>query len=93
MLEVMRETRALIAANIRARLAWAGITDKQVMERLGWPRRTSYNKLHGITAITAEELQVLAEAFDISIDALFEAPPNFPSLSSPSVSSKTPIAA
>lgn len=87
------ERRGLIAANIRARLAWSGVSATEVENKLGWSKKTTYNKLHGITSWTAEELEIIAEALDVPADALFQEPPNFPSLSSPSASSNAALAA
>lgn len=68
----------VVAANVRARLAFLGVNDLYLAERLGFSRRTMYNKLHGITRWTAEEVADAARVFDTIPGALYEIPDGFP---------------
>lgn len=83
-------TREVIAANVRARLAWAGMSHKELQLAMGWSARTTHNKLYGDTALTAEEISTVARHLGTEPGALFEIPEGF---SSPSASSKTALAA
>lgn len=70
-------TRDVIAANVRARMAWVGMTYKELQLAMGWSRGTAHNKLHGITGMTAEEIERVAAHLGAEPGALFEIPEGF----------------
>lgn len=71
-------TREVVAANVRARLAWARIPQAQLMARFGWSKRTTHNKLYGTTGLTDDELAGLAALFDLADPGLlFRVPDGF----------------
>jgi hypothetical protein len=59
------DTTQVIAANVRARLAWHRAPQDFLCQELGWSSRTVYNKLGGRTAIRPAELVRLAELFGL----------------------------
>lgn len=83
-------TRVIIAANVRARMAWAGISVNQIGDLMGWSRRTASYKLHGKTPITTDEVDTLAGLLSCSPGDLMSVPECFSSLSA---SSNSAIAA
>jgi hypothetical protein len=71
----------VIAANVRARLAWHRAPQELLKEELGWSARTVHNKLYGITAIKPEELARLAELFGLNDPGpLYRVPETFGTL-------------
>lgn len=73
------QTRQLVAANVRARLAWSGLRQVHLMARFGWSKRTAYNKLTGVTGFSDDELSSLAELFGLKDPGpLFRVPEGFP---------------
>lgn len=83
-------TRIIIAANVRARMAWAGMSVNALGEAMGWSRRTASYKLHGKTPISTDEVDTLAGLLCCSPGDLMSVPEVFSSLS---VSSNSVIAA
>lgn len=83
-------TSQVLAANVRARMAWFELGVGDVADRMGWTRRTAYNKLHAITPFSTDEVDGLAQLLGCEPGDLFSVPDSF---SSPSASSETPIAA
>lgn len=83
-------TSEVIAANVRARMAWAGISANEMYEAMGWSRRTGYNKLHAITSLTTAEVEHLAEQLGCEPGDLFKIPESF---SSPSGDPNAALAA
>lgn len=53
--------RDVVAANVRARIAWLGVSGPQLAAALGWKERTTFNKLRGTYSFTADELAQLAD--------------------------------
>lgn len=71
------DTRQVVAANVRARLAFMDLGYGDLMA-LGWKRRTIANRLRGIIGFTAEELAQLAELFGLEDPGvLFRVPEGF----------------
>lgn len=71
--------REVVAANVRARVAWKRIKQARLEKHFRWSSRTAYNKLHGITGFTDAELQGMAELLDLEDPGpLFSVPPSFP---------------
>lgn len=71
-------TREVVAANVRARMAWAKMPQAELMARFGWSKRTTHNKLYGFTGLTDDELAGLAEVFDLDDPGLlFRVPDGF----------------
>ena len=68
----------IIAANLRARLAWADMKHQDFALRMGWSRHTCHNKLHAVSALSAEEVSRAAQILGIDDPGLlFSAPPSF----------------
>lgn len=71
--------RQIVTGNIRARLAWLGVKVETLQSAMGWSRRTVYNKLHGITAISADELDAIARHLGLEDPGpLYRVPDSFP---------------
>lgn len=71
-------TRELVAANVRARMAWQRIPQVELMGRFSWSKRTAHNKLYGFTGLTDGELAGLAEVFGLDDPgAFFRVPEGF----------------
>ncbi len=86
--------RYVVAANIRARLAWSTMTFAELQEKMGWTRRTTHNKVHGHTGLVAEEVAAIAELLGCDPGTLYKVPDGFPELvSSPSVSTDSQVLA
>jgi hypothetical protein len=68
----------MVAANVRARLAFHGINPHSLAKHLGFTNRTMYNKLHGITRWTASEVAAAAKAFNTTPGDLYETPDGWP---------------
>lgn len=83
-------TVQVIAANVRARMAWLGISVNEVQAAMGWSRRTVYNKLHAVTPFNADELDQVAGHLGCEPGDLFRVPEGF---TGPSVSSTSALAA
>jgi hypothetical protein len=64
-------TRELVAANLRARMAWRRMTHADLMARFGWSKRTAHNKVAGLTGLTDQELAGLAELFGVGDPGVF----------------------
>ena len=84
------QTRNVVAANVRARMAWAGITVAELERLMGWSRRTSYNRLHARNPFTIEELVKVAALLECEPGDLCRIPLSF---SSPSGDVNAAIAA
>jgi len=72
--------RYVVAANVRARMAWAHMTQAQLQQRMGWTRRTTHNKVYGHAELTAAELVTIAELFGCDPGVLYRVPDGFPEL-------------
>jgi hypothetical protein len=74
-------TRQIITANIRARMAWSGMTVHDLQTAMGWSRKTASNKLHGSSPFSTDELEKTAELLRCAPGDLFAVPECFSSLS------------
>lgn len=70
----MTPTRIVVAANMRARLAWLGMEARELQAAMGWSQRTTYNKLHGVTAVSADELPRIADVLSTDPGSLYQVP-------------------
>lgn len=61
----METKRAVVAANVRARLGWSGLSGVEAGRRLGISHGSISNKLRGATPFTGDELAKLAELFGL----------------------------
>lgn len=78
-------TREVVAANVRARLAWTRGNHAWLRQEMGWSQRTVQNKLAGVTPITAEELAALAGLFGLDDPGLlYRVPDGFTAVTAPS---------
>lgn len=81
------ETNVLVAANVRARMAWHRLPQARLKDELGWSQRTIQNKLGAVTGITSDELVRLAKLFGLSDPGpLYRVPDGF----SPELSGRSP---
>ena len=70
--------RDVVAANVRARMAWKRISRNELALRFGWSRKTAYNKLEGLTGFSDNELAAIAEILGLDDPGpLFSVPPGF----------------
>ena len=71
-------SRQVVAANVRARIAWLDI-DKQVMaKRIGLNQQTFSNKTKGIRGFNDDELDAVARELGLpNPSLLFVIPPGF----------------
>lgn len=78
------DTNVLVAANVRARMAWHRLPQARLKDELGWSQRTIQNKLGAVTGITSAELVKLAKLFELPDPGpLYRVPEGFsPELSS-----------
>lgn len=68
-------TREIIAANVRARLAWHGLSATTVAKHLDLSQQGLSGKLTGTRRFTTDELDILAELFGLADPGpLFRAP-------------------
>ena len=61
------DTRAAVAAEVRAAIARSGRSDAEVASAAGIHRATISRRLRGETSFTVEELVALAVALDVSV--------------------------
>lgn len=61
----MTETRTAIAGNVRAELARAGLSQRELARRLNRPSQQIHVRMTGQVPFTAEELIAIAAALDI----------------------------
>lgn len=66
---------AVIAGNLRARLAWLGIKHHDFAAKMGWSRHTCHNKLNGLSGLNAEEVGQAAKVLGLEDPGLLFAPP------------------
>ena len=50
----------MVAANVRALLAWKGLSGQKAAALIGIKQRSMSNKLRGVSPFTADELLVIA---------------------------------
>lgn len=89
----MTDIDAVVAANVRARLAWRKITGQQAAKLLGLSQQSMSNKLRGVTPFSFQQLVELAELVGMEDPGPFyRLPEGFPPLlSEVSVSAWTRI--
>lgn len=82
--------RQIVAANVRARLAFHDMGYAE-LEALGWKTRTITNRLRGRLGFTAEELAQLAVLFGLDDPGVFyRVPDGFGGAGAPLVASSPP---
>lgn len=71
--------RAVVAANVRARMAWLDMSRPELATRIGINQRTLFDRLEGNRPFNDDQLWLIAEALGLETPApLFEVPPGFP---------------
>lgn len=55
-----------MAANVRARIAWMGLSGQELADKMGWKQRTVSGKLRGAQRFNEEELVALAQLFGLA---------------------------
>lgn len=87
------EPTEVIAANVRARLAWHKVSQEVLRSHLRWSARTVQNKVHATTPISAVELAKIAELFGLDDPGpLYRVPESFGTVTSIEVSESAWIA-
>lgn len=76
----MSNSQAIVAANVRARLAWKRISGQQAAFSIGMKQRAFANKLAGVVPFRPEELDLLcSKVLDLDDPApLYKRPADFP---------------
>jgi hypothetical protein len=83
-------SRHIVAANVRARMAWLDLSPADVAKELHGSQRALYNKLLGVTPFKSDELDILAHLFGMANPgALYEVPEGFPPITDELISSTT----
>lgn len=71
-------TRAIVAANVRARLGWKRLSGQELARRIGLKQTTMSLKLRGVSDFTSDELDRLVVALELpDPSVLFVAPESF----------------
>jgi DNA-binding XRE family transcriptional regulator len=71
--------RSVVAANVRARMAWLDMSRPELAKKAGITRRTLFDRLEGTRPFKDDQLWKIAAALGLETPApLFEIPPGFP---------------
>jgi predicted XRE-type DNA-binding protein len=85
-------TRSIVVSNVNAEIGRRRITQKQMAEWLGISQASASERLTNKTPFTLDELDILAEKFDMPVVALFSQPAYSAPFQGGSVGETAPIA-